>query len=169
MDHARGASALWSRLDLRAKRGVFAAGAFLVWLIVDRATVRGLPAGIVILGMVFGSLYALTAVGLVLIFRANRVMNFAQAELGGIGAVVAIQLVIQFRWNYFGSVFLGLLCSTILGGLVYLFVIRRFRNAPRLILAVATIGIAQILQGASILISLIFQGQPAGRRFETPF
>jgi branched-chain amino acid transport system permease protein len=111
----------------------------------------------------------LTAVGLVLIYRANRVVNFSQAELGSIGAVVAIQLVIQFNWNYFLSVGLGLVGSTILGGLIYVFIIRRFRKAPRLILAVATIGIAQLLAGLSIIVSVLFEGQPAGRTFSTPF
>jgi branched-chain amino acid transport system permease protein len=118
---------------------------------------------------VFGSLYALTAVGVVLIFRANRVVNFAQAELGGIAAVVAIQLVIQFAWNYFLAVSIGFVGSVVLGAATYVFIIRRFRRAPRLILAVATIGIAQILAGASILIGLLFEGQPAGRTFTTPF
>ena len=57
-------------------------GAFAVWLLADNVLDRGIPAGVVVLGTVFGSLYALIAVGLVLIFRANRVVNFAQAELG---------------------------------------------------------------------------------------
>jgi branched-chain amino acid transport system permease protein len=86
-----------------------------------------------------------------------------------VGAVVAVQLVIQFRWNYFLSVFIGLATSTIIGGLVYVFIIRRFRNAPRLILTVATIGIAQLLQGIAIIVSLIFSQQPAGRTFKSPF
>lgn len=151
------------------RRAVLVVGAAVLWMVLDNVLRRGLPVGILVLGTVFGSLYALTAVGLVLIFRANRVVNFAQAELGGIAAVLAIQLVIQFGWNYFMSVGLGLAGSTIMGALVYLFVIRRFRNAPRLILAVATIGIAQILAGGSIITSLLFGDQPAGRGFETPF
>ncbi|MEX2538814.1 MAG: ABC transporter permease [Actinomycetota bacterium] len=128
-----------------------------------------MPAGILVLGLVFGSLYALTAIGLVLIYRANSVVNFAQAELGGIAAVVSIQLVLQYRWNYFASVIIGLIGSTLIGALVYTFIIRRFRRAPRLILAVATIGIAQILQGGAILISLLFGEIPAGRTYATPF
>jgi branched-chain amino acid transport system permease protein len=152
-----------------ARRGVYAAVAIGLWYLLDNTLNRGLPVGIIILGAVFGSLYALTAVGLVLIFRANRVVNFAQAELGGIGAVLAIQLVIQFNWNYFLSVILGLLGSTLLGAVIYVFIIRRFRKAPRLILAVATIGIAQLLAGLSLLVSVLFEGQPAGRTFTTPF
>jgi ABC-type branched-subunit amino acid transport system permease subunit len=148
---------------------VYAVVAVGLWYLLDNTLTRGLPVGILILGAVFGSLYAMTAVGLVLIYRANRVVNFSQAELGGIGAVVAIQLVIQFDWNYFLSVGLGLLGSTLMGGLIYVFIIRRFRRAPRLILAVATIGIAQLLAGMSILVSVLFEGQPAGRNFAVPF
>jgi branched-chain amino acid transport system permease protein len=160
---------VWSERGVWVQRAIISGGAVVGWLIADRVLDRGLPLGIIILGAVFGSLYALTAVGLVLIFRANRVVNFAQAELGGIAAVVAIQLVIQFAWNYFVAVSIGLVSATLLGAIIYVFIIRRFRRAPRLILAVATIGIAQVLAGLSILISFLFEGQPAGRTFETPF
>jgi branched-chain amino acid transport system permease protein len=150
-------------------RVTYVVAPIVLWLILDNVLDRGLPLGIIVLGAVFGSLYALTAVGLVLIFRANRVVNFAQAELGGIAAVVSIQIVIQFAWNYFVAVAIGLVGSTLLGAAIYVFIIRRFRRAPRLILAVATIGIAQVLAGLSILISFLFEGQPAGRTFKTPF
>ena len=38
------------------------------------------------LGVVLGSLTGLTAMGLVLVYRASRVVNFAQAEFGGLAA-----------------------------------------------------------------------------------
>jgi branched-chain amino acid transport system permease protein len=160
---------LWGQRPEWLRRAALGAAAVGLWYLLDNTLDRRLPVGIIVLGAVFGSLYALTAVGLVLIFRANRVVNFAQAELGGIAAVVAIQLVIQFEWNYYVSVVLGLVGSTMLGALIYIFIIRRFRNAPRLILAVATIGVAQVLAGGSIIISFLFQGQPSGRTFVTPF
>lgn len=160
---------VWADRSVWVQRGLLSAAAVVLWVIFDQTLDRGLPLGIIILGAVFGSLYALTAVGLVLIYRANRVVNFAQAELGGIAAVVAVQLVIQFAWNYFVAVSIGLVGSTLLGATIYVFIIRRFRRAPRLILAVATIGIAQVLAGLSILISFLFEGQPAGRTFTTPF
>ncbi|HYZ91551.1 MAG TPA: ABC transporter permease [Actinomycetota bacterium] len=160
---------MWGQRPEWLRRAALGAAAVGLWYLLDNTLDRRLPVGIIVLGAVFGSLYALTAVGLVLIFRANRVVNFAQAELGGIAAVVAIQLVIQFEWNYYVSVVLGLVGSTMLGALIYIFIIRRFRNAPRLILAVATIGVAQVLAGGSIIISFLFQGQPSGRTFVTPF
>ena len=143
--------------------------AVIVWQIADHTFSQHVPPGVIILGLVFGSFYALTAIGLVLIYRANRVVNFAQAELGGVAAVLAIQLVLQFNLNYFVAVATGVVAAAVLGAAVYLFVIRRFRNAPRLIVAVATIGIAQILAGASVVVSLLFGEQPAGRTFNAPF
>ena len=55
-----------------------------------------------------------------------------------------------------------------LGGLIEVLIIRRFANAPRLILAVATIGLAQVLNGLAILIPVWWTGQSA-ERFDTPF
>lgn len=141
------------------------------WLIADKIVPRGLPFGIVVLGLVFGSLYALIAVGLVLVYRANRVVNFAQAELGAVASVVAIMLVIEYDLNYFLAIAVGLCAAVVSGVLVDLVVIRVFRNAPRLILSVATIGVAQILAGLSIQIPLWWAG-PIGdlrRTFTTPF
>lgn len=156
----------------RYARGAAVAGlSVLAWSVLNMVLGRGLPLGIIVLGLVFGSLYALIAVGLVLVYRANRVVNFAQAELGAVASVVAIELVIEYDLNYFLAIAVGLCAAVVSGALVDLVVIRVFRNAPRLILAVATIGVAQILTGLSIQIPLWWTG-PQGvlrRTFTTPF
>src|SRR5205807_729594 len=87
-----------ARQDL--KWALTAAVVFVVWLIGDKLAPRGLPVGIILQGLVFGSLYALIAMGLVLIFRANRVVNFAQAELGAVASVLAVELVVKYNVNY---------------------------------------------------------------------
>ncbi len=147
---------------------MYAVATFGGWLLLDNVLMsRGLPLGIMIMGAVTGSFYALSAIGLVLIYRANRVVNFAQAEFGSVAAVLAIEFVLQWRFNYFLAIFLGLVIAAAMGAVINTLVIRRFRNAPRLILAVATIGLAQILNGLSIVIPLLFEGIGAGR-FTTP-
>ena len=65
---------------------------------------RACPRASSSLGAVFGSLYALNAIGLVLVYRANRVVNFAQAEFGGVAAVLAIEFVIHWHWNFYVAV-----------------------------------------------------------------
>ena len=117
----------------------------------DSVLDRGAPPGILLRGTVVGGLYALGAIGIVLVWRGSGTVNFAQAELGSVAAVVAIELVVQYELNYFAAVAVGLVLAALIGWLVEVAVIRRFRKAPRLILTVATIGVAQVLAGLAIL------------------
>ncbi|MEO7429512.1 MAG: hypothetical protein ABIY48_09040, partial [Acidimicrobiales bacterium] len=47
------------------------------------------PLSILFLGAVLGSLSALVGMGIVLVYRANRIVNFAQGSLGAVAAVLA--------------------------------------------------------------------------------
>ena len=84
-----------------------------LWAMLDHTLDRGLPAGVVVEGVVFGSLYALVAIGIVLVYRANRVVNFAQAEFGSVAAVVAIELILQEHVNYFVAILAGLVMAAV--------------------------------------------------------
>ncbi len=148
---------------------VVAAAAILAWPVAHLLLPDGAPAGVVLQGAVFGSLYAFGAVGIVLVYRATRIVNFAQAELGSIAAVVAVHLGAQRGWNYFATVAIGLVLAALGGAAVERLIIRRFRNAPRLILAVVTIGVAQILNGASIVLAIRLSKDAATGTFVTPF
>jgi branched-chain amino acid transport system permease protein len=139
-----------------------------IWAFFAAVMDRGLPLGIVLRGTVFGSLIALLAIGVVLVYRANRIVNFAQAELGSVAAVLAIEAKLVWGWNYFVAIGMGFAMAAVLGALIDITIVRRFHTAPRLILTVATIGLAQILKAMSILIPLLIGGLTAGR-FETPF
>ena len=103
------------------------------------------PLGVYLNGAIIGSLYGLVAVGLILIYRANRIINFAQASIGAAPAVLAILLVVQRGMSYWWAVPMVVLGSVLVGALVEIVFIRRFTKAPRLILTLATIGIAQFL------------------------
>jgi branched-chain amino acid transport system permease protein len=138
------------------------------WFVGAATLPHGIPPGQVLRGIVFGLLYALTSVGLVLIYRANRVINFAQAEVGSVAAVIAIELVLH-GVPYLIAVPMCLVLAAAVGAGVERVVIRRFRNAPRLILAVATIGVAQILLGLSIIIPIVWEGEVSAHPFKTPF
>ena len=52
-----------------------------------------MPVGGVISGIILGLLGALGAVGIALIWRANRVINFAQGDLGAFPATLAVLLI----------------------------------------------------------------------------
>lgn len=127
-----------------------------LWAIIGHAFSKGLPLGIILLGVIYGSLYALVSIGLVLVYRGSRVINFAQAEFGVLAAVVAIELSVTYHVNYILVMLVGIVGSILLGGIINGVIIRRFRRSSRLILTVATIGLAQLLSGLSEIIPLEF-------------
>ncbi len=130
----------------------------------------GLPNGVLLLGSVDGALYGLTAFGLVLVYRSQRVVNFAQAEIGGLSVSVAVVLVSVHHVEYFVALFLGLLAALITGLIVHFVVEWRFKDAPRMILTVATIGIAQLVGALEIGIPYFLGKQQANLiTFSTPF
>ena len=152
----------------QAKRvGLGVVGALVLWALAAAVLPRGLPFGVVLKGVVIGLLYAATTIGIILVYRANRVINFAQAEFGSVAAVLTIEFVIH-GMPYLLAVALGLVIAAVMGAAVERFVIRRFRKAPRLLVAVATIGLAQILFAVSLIIPLWWQG-PAAQVIITPY
>ena len=95
-------------------------------------------------GVVTGMVYGLVAMGIVLVYRSTRVINFAVANLGFIGAGIFALLVAQYGVPFWIAAFVGLALGCAYGAVVELIVIRRLFTAPRVIVLVATIGIAQL-------------------------
>lgn len=103
----------------------------------------GINLGIILLGAVLGMLYALLAFGLILVYRANRIINFSHAGLGLVPGALGLLLIVNKHWPYAAAVMVMLVGSALTGGVVEL-LMRRFAASPRLIATVATIGFAQI-------------------------
>jgi ABC-type branched-subunit amino acid transport system ATPase component/ABC-type branched-subunit amino acid transport system permease subunit len=103
------------------------------------------PRQVAFSGAVTGVSYGVMAVGLILVFRSNRVVNFAIAEMGGFSAALMARLVLDWDVPYWLSFAVCLLVGALVGGAIELFVVRRLFTAPRVILLVATIGVAQLL------------------------
>jgi len=122
------------------------------WLLTAMFGQRGAPLGIVLTGAFFGATSGLTAVGLILVWRANRVMNFANTAIAGLGATVAIRMFQVWGWPYWVTLVVAPLLGMLVGALSEVVVIRRFSNAPRLVLTVATIGLAQLIGGLEIAV-----------------
>ena len=115
------------------------------------------PLGVVIGGLLVGGRIALIALGFALVYRASRIVNFAQGDLGQVPATLVVLLVLSAGWSYWLSLAIGIVAALALGGLLEVLIIRRFFRAPRLILTVATIGIAQMLTGAALLLPRWFE------------
>lgn len=128
---------------------------------------RQMPGGLYGIGMVHGAQLALLAVGIILIYRSNGIINFAQIQVGSLGAVLFVGLV-QYSpllrglalacppcagadWlaaaNYWVSLALSLGFAVLLSYAIYVLIIKRFAGAPRLVLSIATVFIAELLAG----------------------
>jgi branched-chain amino acid transport system permease protein len=102
------------------------------------------PPGEYVFGVIIGLLYACLAFGLILIYRANRIINFAQAEIGACSAVMAFLLIKVHHVPYLVAFALAVGSAVVAGMVIDLLIVRRFAKAPRLVLSVATIGIALV-------------------------
>ncbi len=116
---------------------------------------NGTPLAILFQGSIAGLLNALLAVGLVLIYRSSRIVNFAQGALGAAGGVFTYNLVVLNGFPFLLAFACGVLVSALLGLVMELAFIRRFFNAPRLVLTVITIAILAVLGPASQFISTL--------------
>ncbi len=127
------------------------------------------PAGVWVKGAIVGGLTALIALGMALTWRANGIVSFAQGDLGMAPVVLVHLLIVAWGWSWWVAVPAGLVVAALLGAVVEVAVIRRFRKAPRLLLTVATIGLAQVLAGVAIVLPNLFDEQVLAPRIEPPF
>ncbi len=104
-----------------------------------------IPLPVIALGTVIGLVYGLLAVGIVLIYRTNRIINFAHGEIGAFGAAVFGIAVTRWSIPYYISLPLAIALGGLVGTGIEVAVIRRLRNAPRLMSIVATLGMGQFL------------------------
>jgi branched-chain amino acid transport system permease protein len=125
--------------------------------------------GIYLLGIILGLLNALVAVGMALVYRSNRILNFAQGDLGGVPTVLAVNLIVFSSVPYFVGLLTGVVGAVVLGGLVEFLIIRRFFRASRLILTVATIGLSQLLAVCGLLIPSLWDKPPTSLQIKAPF
>lgn len=96
-------------------------------------------------GMVRGLGYAVLAAGLVLIYRSSGVVNFAQGAFGAFGVNLFALLAVEHGINYWLAMTAGIIGSVAIAVVTELVVVRRLFDASRVVLFIATVGVAQII------------------------
>jgi len=128
-----------------------------------------IPLGNLVEGAIFGLLYALPAFGLILVYRAQRIINFATASLGGGAALFGLLVITQAHQPYLVGVAAALVGGAVLGRVAQR-ILRRFADKSRLVLTVATIGVGQILTLLEVLLPSWFGSTVLGAtQLPTPF
>jgi branched-chain amino acid transport system permease protein len=119
------------------------------------ATDQRLAGGVLLQGAVFGALNALLAMGLVLLYRAGRYVSFAQGQLGSFAAVFGVALSQDRGIPLWLGLVAGAAAAALVAVLSELLVIRRLFAAPRLVLTVATIGLAQLYGSFTLIVPAV--------------
>jgi branched-chain amino acid transport system permease protein len=107
-------------------------------------------------GLIQGGGYAFLAVCIVITYRMVRVLNFAQAAIGAMGAYVAIVLSEQ-GWAYLPALLVGVLAAVALGALCGFSLVRWFSTAPieqrstvAIAMLIALLAIGQLVFGTHL-------------------
>ena len=123
------------------------------------------PLPVILLGTIIGMTYGLLAVGIVLVYRTNRIINFAHGQIGAFGSAFFGVAAVKWHIPYWVAFPMALIVAAATGAAAEAGVVRRLRNAPRLMSIVATLGVGQFLV---IFAAMINSSATAGALYPQP-
>jgi len=103
---------------------------------------------VLISGVTLGSLYALVGLGFVVIYRATKVVNFAQGEMMMLGAILALYFFSDLSIPYFAAFLLAVLLCGMFGIALERVAYRPLLNAPVVTLILATVAVGQMMRAS---------------------
>lgn len=103
-------------------------------------------------GLVTGAFYALSALGLTLVFGLMRVVNFAHGELYVVGGLLGWMLTVVLGWNYFLSLPVVIVVLGLGGYLIDQILIARVRGQGEEPTILLTIGLSIFIANTALLI-----------------
>ncbi len=104
---------------------------------------------LIISGLATGCLYALVALGLVIVYKASTVFNFAQGDMAMVSTFVTFTLLETLHVPFFWAVLLAIVGAFLLGALFELCLLRPVKHPTPLGLIIITVGAQQILYGVA--------------------
>jgi len=107
---------------------------------------------LIVTGLVLGSVYAMVALGFVLIYKSSSVINFAQGELVLIGAYMALWLTVSLHIPFLLSFIITLIFAVLLGFAIERLFLRPMIGEPILSVIMLTIGLSVFLRGLVIIL-----------------
>jgi branched-chain amino acid transport system permease protein len=101
---------------------------------------------LVLNGVVIGSIYALVALGFVVIYKSSGVLNFAQGEFLMLGAYVCLAIVTEARVPFLPAFLLTLGFSVVLGLALERVLLRPMVGEPVISVIMLTLGLSSVLR-----------------------
>ena len=102
-------------------------------------------------GLLSGVMYALVAIGFVLIYKASGVFNFAQGAMVFFAALTCVGIMDKFGLSLWLAIPLTMVTMIVLGMAIERVVLRPLVNQPEITLFMATIGLAFFIEGLAQL------------------
>lgn len=106
----------------------------------------------VVTGLLLGGPLALNALGIVLIFKATYIFNFAQGQMLLLGALITWWFALELGAPLWLAIILALVLSAVFGLLIERFALRPMTGQPLLSIILMTLGLSQVLQGLALLV-----------------
>jgi branched-subunit amino acid ABC-type transport system permease component len=116
----------------------------------------------ILTGISAGSLYALVALGIVLIYRSTRVLSFTQGAIASLSTYVYYQFTTVWDWPAWAAMPVALAASIATGALIDLLAMRPLRRADALTRTIATLG------GVLVILAIIRVTWKGGETFVRP-
>jgi branched-chain amino acid transport system permease protein len=99
----------------------------------------------IVLGLIAGSIYALIAAGITLVYKASRVLNFAQAEVGTLSLYATWWVTVKHHQPWALGALASIAVAVLIGLTFERAIIRPMLTASRVTVAVATIGLFSLM------------------------
>lgn len=103
--------------------------------------------GVILRSLEYGSIYALAALSIILVYRTSFTTNFAQGVLGMFNTYLVATLVVSKGLSIYAAIPFGILSAVIIGVLIDVVVIRRAKNMGPVGKQIITLGLINIILG----------------------
>lgn len=100
---------------------------------------------LIVSGTLLGGVYALLALGVVVIFKATKIFNFAVGSLAMLGAYVLWSLFMALQLPFWISIILIIICTWVIGIVLYQLTIRPMVGQPLMSIVIMTLGLSILL------------------------
>ena len=114
-----------------------------------------IPLPVVALGAISGLTYGLLAVGLILVYRSSRILNFAHSAIGALPAAFLGVWVVRNHLPYWLMFPVAIAIGAAVGAMTEVVAVRRLRKAPPTMSIVATLGMAAFLTGVAAAVNTL--------------
>ncbi len=98
-------------------------------------------------GVSLGCVYALVALGFVLIYKATETVNFAQGDLMMLGAFFALTASVIMGWPYWATIVFAVAVMAVVGMVLERIVLRPVLGQPAFTVVMITIGVGYVVRG----------------------